>query len=198
MTKREYDFNFRILCIGDENVGKTSIINNFVNDFNSSSFEKTLGVDIKTKIIEENNKNVKLIIFDTSGIPNFSSIINFYFKYCNGILLFFDINSKKSFYNSIDWITKIEKSNDFNGPIILIGTKINNDKRKIMYEEIKEITDKFDIEYIETLINEDKNIDFIFHKITRLIQISKYKIKKEKKEKKIKNRDCCLINCNIL
>jgi small GTP-binding protein len=194
-----YDYIFKILAVGDENVGKTSLIEYFINDFTlQSDIKQTLGVDIRTKFIKSNDgKNIKLLLFDSSGNETFKKITTCYFRYCNGIFVFYDVNKLETFYNAVDWIKIIKKSDNFNGSIILVGNR--NDRtsnRQISYEEAIDIADKFNTGYVETSIFENKNINSLFSKIINLIRTSNHKIDENVKIKG-KDRDCCVL-CNIL
>ena len=63
MKKQEKkDIIFKIVLIGDENVGKTSIINKFKNNKFSEKYEPTLGLDFQTKYIAINDINAKLLL----------------------------------------------------------------------------------------------------------------------------------------
>jgi len=66
-TTNAYDYNSKILLIGDSSVGKTSIMMRFVNDKFTSSFITTIGIDYITKIINSSGYKVKLQIWDTVG-----------------------------------------------------------------------------------------------------------------------------------
>jgi Ras-related protein Rab-11B len=59
----------KLIMVGDSGVGKTNIISAFTN----SSFEynlihvPTVGVDFNSKIIQVQNKKIKLQVWDTAG-----------------------------------------------------------------------------------------------------------------------------------
>jgi Ras-related protein Rab-1A len=65
--KKEHDLLAKILIIGDGGVGKTALINRFTEDRFYMSYTATIGVDFRSKIIQCNDKIIKLQIWDTAG-----------------------------------------------------------------------------------------------------------------------------------
>jgi small GTP-binding protein len=62
-----YDYMFKLALAGDTNVGKSALLNCYVNNSFDTAYMSTIGVDIKGKIIESDGKIVKLQIWDTAG-----------------------------------------------------------------------------------------------------------------------------------
>lgn len=63
-ASKEYKF----VLVGDSAVGKSSLLNRFVDKTYSESLLSTIGVDFKFKRVTINNSEVKLQIWDTAGI----------------------------------------------------------------------------------------------------------------------------------
>ncbi len=59
---------YKFVLVGDSAVGKSSLLNRFVDKIYSESFLSTIGVDFKFKRIRFDNIDVKLQIWDTAGI----------------------------------------------------------------------------------------------------------------------------------
>lgn len=49
--KREYDYLFKLVIVGDSSVGKTSILLRFADDQFSESYLATIGVDFRFKTL---------------------------------------------------------------------------------------------------------------------------------------------------
>ena len=94
MNKKD-DLTFKILILGDSNVGKTSLLLKFTDNIFKESYIATIGVEYKEKIITLNNKNYKLNIWDTAGQERFKSITKNFFKSADGIIFTYDITKKK-------------------------------------------------------------------------------------------------------
>lgn len=63
-------FEFKFVLIGDSSVGKSSILNRFVDDQFHDNLLATIGVDFKFRKMKVNNQDVKIQIWDTAGIEN--------------------------------------------------------------------------------------------------------------------------------
>lgn len=158
-----YDFIFKFIIIGDSNVGKSSLMTKFIYDSMINDYESTVGVDFGSKIIDVNNKKIKLQIWDTAGQESYRSITRSYYKNTACCLIVFDITNKKSFENISRWIDElyIIKPN----PIIttLIGNKYDmKTDRKVTYTDAITLAIKNNMEYYETSAINNKNIEKIF------------------------------------
>lgn len=56
----DYDYLFKVILIGDANVGKSSLISQFCNDKFMDTVASTVGVDFYIKDFVINGKNVKV------------------------------------------------------------------------------------------------------------------------------------------
>jgi len=82
--------NNKIVVLGDSTVGKSSILHYFKNKLFMKDIETTIGCDFFARNVTFENKNVKLLIWDTAGqeifrsfTPNFlrgSSVIIIVYK----------------------------------------------------------------------------------------------------------------------
>ena len=66
-----YDHLYKLVLIGDSNVGKTSIIKRFANGTYLPDVLNTIGVDFTLKTVDIREKKIKLHIWDTSGKVSF-------------------------------------------------------------------------------------------------------------------------------
>ena len=85
--------------VGDSGVGKTNIISAFTNP----SFQyniihvPTVGVDFNSKIIQVQNKKIKLQVWDTAGQERYRTITETYYKGAAGIMLVYSVGNRQSF-----------------------------------------------------------------------------------------------------
>ena len=172
---------YKILIIGDSNVGKTSILLQYTSDFFQELHIATIGVEFKLKEITLDNVVYKLNIWDTAGQERFRAITKSFFKAADGIVFVYDVTNKPSFVNIKNWIKDAEsKANDFK--IIIVGNKIDlNDSREVSFEEGKNFAKKKNCPFFESSAKDKINIDEIF--ITLLEEI--LKAQKNLKEEKI-------------
>jgi len=162
-------FNLTIKCIliGDSEVGKSSILSQYIQDrFLLNSFS-TIGVDFGTKEINisygGDDYSIKLNIWDTAGDKRYKSIIETYYKNTSYILLVFDVNSRASFNNVIRLHNSIRdeyKKSKF----IFVGNKtdVKNIHNKVTEREMSELSRETNALAISTSAKENHNIHGLF------------------------------------
>ena len=201
------EIKLKLLIIGDSNVGKTSMLLNYTDNYFPESHLATIGVEFKVKELYTDKYKIILQIWDTAGQERFRSITKSFFRNTNGIIFVYDITSRKSFKNVKDWI-KDSELHDIGFEKILVGNKIDlNDKREVSLDELKEYGIKKKIDVIEASAKNKINVDETFQKIVDLILnnkkeeeiLQKYGVKntddinlsKNKFQKKNAGNCCC-------
>ena len=194
---------FKILIIGDTDVGKTSILLQYTSDFFQEVHIATIGVEFKLKEITLDNVVYKLNIWDTAGQERFRAITKSFFKAADGIVFVYDATLKSSFDNMKNWVKDAEsKTNNFKS--VIVGNKIDlDDLREVSLEEGQSFASKKNCPFFESSAKERINIDEIF--ITMLKEILKdqkgiietFKIEEEKNinlnksNSHNKKKNCC-------
>lgn len=188
------DLFLKLIIIGDANVGKTKIIERYVNNcFNPCSIATT-GIDFFTKKIKISNLNVKLQIWDTAGQEQFMAITSSYIKNSNGIILVYDITNPNSFKNLSKWL-QIIKANSTNPDyeILLLGNKYDLEKKKVKYLDGINFAVTNDIlmfEEVSALEDSDK----LKNNIIEFINILVEKMIKNNSQKLLSTNKSLLIN----
>lgn len=163
----EHHLLFKTILIGNSGVGKTSIINRYVEKIYTENFISTIGVDFKIKTISVDDNLVKLQIWDTAGQERFRSITTSYYRGSQCIFIVFDVTDTESFTDIPSWIREIRKKCVNDPLVILLGNKIDEkDKIMVTEEEIYQLIEKEPLlkKNLFTYISakEDTNIEDIF------------------------------------
>ena len=163
------ELNLKLILIGDSNVGKTTILLNYIqNDFNEF-MNPTLGLENRVKIVDIKGFKAKVQIWDTAGQEKFNALTQQFFRNTDGILLIFDLTDKNSFNNIKKWLIDVKANSDHSIKKILIGNKadmkdqicvtktmIDNfcNEKKLKYMEVSAKNNQNVSNAFETLINE--------------------------------------------
>ena len=86
-----YDYLFKMIFVGDTNVGKTAIANRLSRNRFDCHYDATIGVDFSSLTLDIDEKRIKTHIWDTAGQECFSSIITTYYRGVAGAILVFDV-----------------------------------------------------------------------------------------------------------
>ena len=158
--------NYKIAIIGNQHVGKTTILSRYKYETTDDSYAPTVGIDFLTKNVFLEDKTIRLIMWDTAGQERFKSLIPSYLKNANCVILTYDITEKSSFSSLGKWLSDV-KDNVVEGTfIILCGNKIDlNNKRVISKEEGEKFAKENNIAFAETSATTGQGIDELFNTI---------------------------------
>ena len=185
-----YDKRCQILLIGDSSVGKTSLIQRYVNGIfkdEKDVYLPTVGLDFYKKHEIINNMNVLVRLWDTAGQERFKSLTPNYFKNAEGVMLTYDITNTESFENLKFWINSIKTNlGDKNIfiPIIIVGNKLDmEDKRKITKENADKLSKEYNYKYFETSAKTGEGVDDAFRDLVNQILEKSDKFEEERNER---------------
>jgi small GTP-binding protein len=162
-------FRFKVVLVGEEGVGKTSLILRYVNNSFTESYIPTLGVNFMTKDLQ--TEGIRLIIWDIGGQTAWKSKLPLYLSGADGAIITFDLTRINTFNAIEDWISKIQTITEQNIPFIVVGNKNDLKKdRKVKEKEAKDFLkkQKFSI-YFESSAKTGEKVDIFFERIAQEI-----------------------------
>ena len=108
MEEEPEEKDVKVILLGETGVGKTSIINRFINNkFEEKNEIETLGPTFLKKDIKKGNIIYKLQIWDSVGQEKYDSITKLFIKGSNIVLLVYSIDSRQSFERLNQWYSSI-------------------------------------------------------------------------------------------
>ena len=186
---------YKILLLGDSTVGKTCFLLRYTDDTFLDLHMATIGLDYRLKtMILDDQKIVKVQLWDTAGQDKFRAITRNYYKGARGIILIYDITNIKSYDNIKKWINEIKEEISENVTIVLIGNKIDNEKeRKISKEQGEKLANDYNVSFFETSAKTGQGVnESVFYLVQKILE-SDPEVKKRGKSIKFKNKKkkCC-------
>ena len=182
---------YKVLLLGDSSVGKTCFLLRYCDKSFQEAHLSTIGLDYRLKSMTlQNDKNIKLQIWDTAGQDRFRAITKNYYKGANGIILIYDVTNKQSYENVKNWLTQIKEEANPNVIIYLAGNKIDveEDQRVITTEDGQKIADEYKLPFKETSAKNGINVNEIFQELVEKIDETFSKLEVPKGEQKNKLR----------
>ena len=207
--KKDYNYLFKTLILGDSFVGKTNMLKRFLHNEFDTNTKETVGVEFGSKnFIMDGNDIVKAQIWDTAGQERYRSVTKAYYKGAKGALLVYDISRKSTFENIDNWLLDFKTNGDKDILIILIGNKSDLiDKREVSAEEAQTKAEQYNIAFLETSAKTGDNIVKAFTELVTQVyntnislQQSNFEIEEHnsdgvnlvnKSEEKTKKKGCC-------
>ena len=162
---------YKIIVIGDANVGKSSIICRFSDNVFRENYINTIGVDFRYKVVTIDGVRVKLQIWDTAGQERFRTITSSYYRGAHGIIVVYSVDDLHSFQSIRSWLTEID--NNVNWPLVkyLVGNKSDLVKERLVQQrQGLDEAECYNVHFIETSAKSAQNVETLFEEIARNIR----------------------------
>ncbi len=157
---------YKLVFLGEQAVGKTSIITRFMYDTFDTTYQATIGIDFLSKTMYLDDRTVRLQLWDTAGQERFRSLIPSYIRDSSVAVVVYDITNKSSFQNCDKWIEDVRAERGNEVVVMLVGNKTDlNDKRQVTTEEGEAKAKKLNVLFIETSAKSNHNIKQMFRKL---------------------------------
>ena len=158
-----FDVKYKIMVLGESKVGKTSLIKRYTKDQFGGVYLTTVGMDFQDKIIEIEDKKVRLQVWDTAGQERFRNVTKSYFQSSQGLVLVYDITDRESFEKLNFWVDNIKNNAPENAKFILVGNKCDlANERKVSYEEGENYAKNLNIKFFEASARDGTNVNELF------------------------------------
>lgn len=157
-----------MVFLGDQSVGKTSIIHRFIYDSFDENYQATIGIDFMSHKMYVEDKIIILNLWDTAGQERFKSLIPSYIKDSAVAIVVFDITSRSS-YQSVDkWIEDAKNLRDDDVLLVLVGNKSDlKEQRQVSTEEAEQYAKSRNIMYFELSARAGSNITLTFNEVAK-------------------------------
>eukprot|EP00158_Paraphelidium_tribonemae_P009251 Partr_v1_DN28812_c0_g1_i2_m33635 putative member RAS oncogene family len=164
----------KVIILGDSGVGKTSLMNQYVNKKFSNQYKATIGADFLTKEVVVDDRVVTMQIWDTAGQERFQSLGVAFYRGADCCVLVYDVNNVKSFETLDSWrdefLVQSSPRDPENFPFVVLGNKIDVDESKRAISQKRAAAwcqSKGNVPYFETSAKEAINVEDAFQTIAR-------------------------------
>eukprot|EP00051_Salpingoeca_urceolata_P002560 m.51203 g.51203 ORF g.51203 m.51203 type:complete len:207 (-) comp12207_c0_seq1:323-943(-) len=165
------DFNnplrkFKLVFLGEQSVGKTSLITRFMYDSFDNTYQATIGIDFLSKTMYLEDRTVRLQLWDTAGQERFRSLIPSYIRDSSVAVVVYDISNRNSFQQTSKWIDDVRTERGQDVIIMLVGNKTDlADKRQVSMEEGENLAKELNVMFIETSAKAGYNVKQLFRRV---------------------------------
>ena len=162
----------KFLVLGESTIGKSCLIERYINNTFKENYIATIGMDIRQKRLDINKIDVTLTINDTAGQERFRSLTKMVYKNTDGILVGFDLTKPKTLEQVEFWINQIEsnKTKDSSVSLVLFGNKCDmKEEIQVKEEDIEKIKEKYNLRYYETSAKDGTNVQNIFEYLAKIV-----------------------------
>jgi len=171
----EYDHLVKLILVGDEGTGKTSLMRRFCDDEFMFSYMATIGVDFKIRTLDLSvdgvPTKVKLQMWDTAGQERFNSITKSFYRGADIMVVVYDVTSHHTFAHVRKWIAGCTEVCGSSIPMCLVGNKCDlAQHRQVETEAGRELAGRMGSEgnpavFVETSAKEGSGVDEIFEQM---------------------------------
>jgi len=161
--KRDYDYLFKLVLIGDSGVGKSCLLLRFADDSFTDSYISTIGVDFRFRTVNIDMKTVKLQIWDTAGQERFRTITSAYYRGAHGIIMVYDVTNYESFEHVEEWLNEVNRHASESTLKLLVGNKADlMEDKKVKADEAEKFAETLGISFLETSAKNATNVEAAF------------------------------------
>lgn len=162
----------KVIILGDSGVGKTSLMNQYVNKRFSSQYKATIGADFLTKEVLVDDRMVTLQIWDTAGQERFQSLGVAFYRGADCCVLVYDTTAPNTFKSLESWrdefLIQASPRDPDNFPFVVIGNKIDLENRAVTPKRAQAWCGaKNDLPHFECSAKESTKVDEAFVTIAR-------------------------------
>lgn len=162
---------FKLVFLGEQSVGKTSLITRFMYDTFDGNYQATIGIDFLSKTMYLDDRTVRLQLWDTAGQERFRSLIPSYIRDSSVAIVVYDVTNRDSFKATSKWVEDVRAERGNEVVIALVGNKTDiSDKREVSTEEGEQRAQEYNnVMFIETSAKAGHNVKNLFKKIAQAL-----------------------------
>ena len=187
ITKKEFK-KLKIILLGEIGVGKSSLINRYINNKFSSFGQASIGDEVKTKKVEvDQNLRVELLIHDPTNEEKLGKFTKNYYLDAHGAIIVYDLTSEQSFQKVKYWMEELNSNAPRDTIFCILGNKSDlTADRVVKYEDVKALAGD-NLNY-EASAKSGNNVNLAFEQLTYAI-VEKQKEEENNPDKVLRGKE---------
>jgi Ras-related protein Rab-11B len=167
-------FKFRIVALGEANVGKTSLIRRYTENSFDPEYKQTIGTTFASKDVDlayegGHSRKVRLVCWDMGGQSTYRELRRQFMKGASGAIIVFDVSRPETFMAMNTWFSSFREVCP-DAAVIICANKIDlKDGRMVPVEPGLMLRDWFQAEYYETSALTGETVERVFTRLAELI-----------------------------
>lgn len=161
----------KVLLLGDAGVGKTSVLNQFVNREFCAAYKPTIGSDFASRQVEIDNQFITLQIWDTAGQERFKSLGATFYRGTDCCIFVYDVTNPESFKNIEFWersfVEQVGDTKKDEISLLLLGNKADLADRKVDTGSARAWAEAQNMLFFETSAKTAENIAVAFEQLVQ-------------------------------
>mmetsp|Transcript_62544 Transcript_62544/g.136950 ORF Transcript_62544/g.136950 Transcript_62544/m.136950 type:complete len:208 (-) Transcript_62544:58-681(-) len=162
---------FKVVVLGDEAAGKTSLVRRYMYDTFEEGTAPTVGMDFQSKTAYlEDGRSLRLQLWDTAGQERFRSLIPSYIRDAAAAVVVYDITRQSSFQGTRSWVADVRAERGNESVLALVGNKSDlASDRQVSEEEGKELAKELGLMFMETSAKRGENVTTLFQQLASVL-----------------------------
>ncbi|KAH0792951.1 Ras family protein [Histomonas meleagridis] len=156
---------FKVVFVGDTTVGKTSIIQKYLNI--NQTITSTLGATSTRIDANFNDFDMIMNVWDTAGQDSFRNLVPVYAKGSHAVVIVFDVSNKSTYDHLNDWYNYLTQHVQ-HFKCVVVANKIDKNC-EINFEDAYSWASEHNAELIKTSAVDGTNIEAVFETISKLL-----------------------------
>jgi small GTP-binding protein len=138
----------KLIVLGEANVGKTSILDQWLKGTFNADTAPTIGAGLSTVPLMLDGTVLTFRIWDTAGTEQFRSVVPIYCRSAAIAVLVFDLTQTATFEAVTDWQKFVRETAD--PRFLLVGNKLDlKDERAVDHDIAVDLARRLECEYVE-------------------------------------------------
>ena len=173
--------SFKILSIGNQEVGKSWLIKRYCEGRFVKRYITTIGIDYGVKKMSLDGSQVSINFFDLSGNDDYKIIREEFYNDSEGIFMVYDVDNRDSFVNLSQWEAEMKRHGiDTNEvQVVVCANKVDGKGREVSTAEGQKWWKSRNYSYFETSANTGLKVseafEWLFLKVLENFRVNRKK-----------------------